>query len=842
MFFDYKYNICITGNFKLRGDSITIPSLNIDELLLEIVFKFSMCLTYHTKTCKWAFDDIENDFFIQIVDFIGPFGVSKTLLTLILDMIQPSLRKNIIKHTSKLFGQFLVTLPIPFVFKGNIVCNGQLSLHAFQQPLHMCSEIFRISIRKETDKSRTYSGNSGIDNTSLSQSNNSNIPLHGDIGYTNIQLLTFIGLQKSLRYNSKQTKSGFLLTLNDLIQYVKRYSKFSDPWNSLITEWNNASMIYYSKILSLYAIKYKFSLNNTTRRQQQQVNFNPNTLFYKALQTNSFSSKQDITCVLDFTKLVSYVTSVLHIPLKCKLHVSHIEGQVSVYHVLHTLHSYLLKLVESEHDRGEGVEGGELDGDTHRDHPHDSQAKNSHGKGTGYTSANSVMSEEKIFHLSQVNKLIQKNFKLFQFVYQNLDFLSFRLLFALHSGINSSKYDTADVRSDKQKEKYQNSIQLILQHLTLQSNLNVHLPVLSNTIINNSNYYIPTQIYMNNNQQGHFALHFFHCYNTNLLSKFAFQKYISKYYDLHENVLSVNSTLSSNTPHKYYVPKDIRASDGKSVMTSMKIANNNNNNGNNGVASSAGAHARGGDWDALSLSSLLDIGIHQPHITLVLDGNDNGTGDSTGSTDVKIPKGTTLLNCQFHSEESDRLARGGKSTGDSSHGYCSLRALPGVKGLVKVPEIVLYGDIINLLRFLLSHFDDNKKKSDQASISTHANDGEDLDSYLEQLYDYLIHLMPFLSHQSKKHFIQVLYITRLACKYLLHDIISQSHYIFKCNINLNVKCLVSNASNIIVVMENYNYQNNAVECELNFHFIEYFRLIKKIHNEVTKYLEGYDEE
>ncbi len=96
----------LSGNFKLKGDSITVPSISLDEEQIDVVFKVTIVLTFDVQSKKWV-QPHEEEFKLDIVDFTGPFGLSRNVVSAVLRIGVPILRDHVMKMLPPELGMFV---------------------------------------------------------------------------------------------------------------------------------------------------------------------------------------------------------------------------------------------------------------------------------------------------------------------------------------------------------------------------------------------------------------------------------------------------------------------------------------------------------------------------------------------------------------------------------------------------------------------------------------------------------------------------------------------------------------------------------------------------------------
>jgi hypothetical protein len=109
--------------FKLMGDKgKNIPKLKFDVLKITIAFSFSAILQFHTKTNKWILD--AKDFALSIISFKGPYGLNRSIVGLIVSLITPTIRHQIIANLPFELGHFIANFSSQFVVNGEFDLKG----------------------------------------------------------------------------------------------------------------------------------------------------------------------------------------------------------------------------------------------------------------------------------------------------------------------------------------------------------------------------------------------------------------------------------------------------------------------------------------------------------------------------------------------------------------------------------------------------------------------------------------------------------------------------------------------------------------------------------------------
>ena len=85
------------SDFRLKGDSIAVPSLSVDDIQIELTFLATIVLSFHALKKTWCFENPSGeDFEIKIIDFDGPFGLG-SVASMMLSLVIPILKTEVIK-------------------------------------------------------------------------------------------------------------------------------------------------------------------------------------------------------------------------------------------------------------------------------------------------------------------------------------------------------------------------------------------------------------------------------------------------------------------------------------------------------------------------------------------------------------------------------------------------------------------------------------------------------------------------------------------------------------------------------------------------------------------------
>lgn len=190
---------------KLAGENLSIPKLNFDVVDIVMSVRASLSLRFDLETSKWHTSP--QAFNLEVLSFKGPYGLSKTIMSPLLSMLSPTLRRFMINRMPPELGTLIRTFPSPFSMRGEFEVKG-IDLQHLKLPLAQSSVIISVS------------------------------------GYSVAQLEMFLGLQKSM------DRSKPLRSISDVLAYRRkfikneRYIRNEKVWESLQALWEQASNVY----------------------------------------------------------------------------------------------------------------------------------------------------------------------------------------------------------------------------------------------------------------------------------------------------------------------------------------------------------------------------------------------------------------------------------------------------------------------------------------------------------------------------------------------------------------------------------------------------------------------
>jgi len=200
--------------FKLEklmtnGDKGTsIPKLSLDTIKVTLELRVEMKLTYDVKKETWGCN--KDQLLIELMNFRGPFGTRKSMITALFPIIKPKIRKALTKALPKELGFFVSTLPSPFELSGAFSIKGT--------PLQVLKDDFAIHeyVRNACDLSVLQIGMFKCLNVAM-----------GRTGWTKM-----------------------LSNVSDVLAYIGRHKKNGKLWRSICALWQEASELYCELIIA----------------------------------------------------------------------------------------------------------------------------------------------------------------------------------------------------------------------------------------------------------------------------------------------------------------------------------------------------------------------------------------------------------------------------------------------------------------------------------------------------------------------------------------------------------------------------------------------------------------
>lgn len=235
----------------MKGDSLTVPTINLDDVQVEVIFTVSIVLTFDIENKKWV-KPHDEEFKIDIINFLGPFGLSKSVVSAVLGISVPILRDHLIKMLPVELGLIVSTLPVPLNINGSFSIDGDITWDAISKTLFMSEDICR------------------------------------KIDYSGYHVLNFIGIQKSIG------RKSVLKSMQDFLLYKRKYEKCAQ-WNTIRTLWDDASLAYFSKTSQLSHLHPQLDLTQFFS-------------FEKLLSCATIVLNSKVTCTFDLSHIEGQIS------------------------------------------------------------------------------------------------------------------------------------------------------------------------------------------------------------------------------------------------------------------------------------------------------------------------------------------------------------------------------------------------------------------------------------------------------------------------------------------------------------------------------------------------------
>jgi hypothetical protein len=247
-----------------------LPAVKLSQLRFEVTCIVDCLLQYCDKDERWFIDS--NHFTIRILSFKEySYGLTQSMFFILIKMLVPSLRKILLKYLPLEIGKFIFSFPSSFSFQSDFSLFG-IPLSFFTKPL---------------------------------QENDLFISLCDPI-YSKEEMKIFIFLQKALFSFSRSSQQSMIVTMNDLIAYIKTYHRIDceKQWNQIVSLWSVASSLFCEKLnhqqrevekagkavgKQLYSFHFEKLLQGVINIQQKRFSLQLNcTLIDGILPVNAF--------------------------------------------------------------------------------------------------------------------------------------------------------------------------------------------------------------------------------------------------------------------------------------------------------------------------------------------------------------------------------------------------------------------------------------------------------------------------------------------------------------------------------------------------------------------------
>lgn len=303
--------------FKLVGDKGSgVPKLAFDNLTVTVAFSVTLRLHYDAKSAKWMLP--KSDFKLKIISFKGPYGLNGSIVSLVVSLLTPTIRYQLLSIIPFELGLLVRTLPCPTVIRGQFHVNGvELSL-----------------LSTEWQKSKT---------------------LARMCRYSTQQMEMFYCLQKAL------DRSPTMKTVQDLIAYIRAHRVHGNIWKQLLHLWGQAEAIYCEKVsmrtyggflfCCISPLLFVVALGQIQALKLQEAALSPpkghpiapsvsfSTTTSSSSATTSFEPS---AWTISFNTFITICDELLRKRVSTHFKLQHVESQISVNHLL----SFIFQIIE----------------------------------------------------------------------------------------------------------------------------------------------------------------------------------------------------------------------------------------------------------------------------------------------------------------------------------------------------------------------------------------------------------------------------------------------------------------------------------------------------------------
>jgi hypothetical protein len=190
--------------FRLAGDKGKgVPKLNFSQIKVTIGFTADVVLKFNHKLSKWEINS--KDFKINVVSFKGPYGINRSIVGLVLSLLTPTIRHQLVDNLPFELGLMIKTMPTSFTIIGDFNVRG-VELSTLDQEWYQAQLLAKMC------------------------------------DYSPTQMEMFYYLQRALE------RSYPMKTCAEFLSYVKQYSKSRSMWEQLVHLWEQAAMLYCEKV------------------------------------------------------------------------------------------------------------------------------------------------------------------------------------------------------------------------------------------------------------------------------------------------------------------------------------------------------------------------------------------------------------------------------------------------------------------------------------------------------------------------------------------------------------------------------------------------------------------
>ena len=278
-------DITISG-FKLKSENKGIPSVNLDNVNIRVSLRIEVLMSFFTNKGKWTCTP--DHFVVELLSFKGPFGISRSMVSGLLSIAVPVLKRNLLENLPAELGLLLSEFMIPLEVEGDFCIEGSVTVNELFQNMGSSAGICK------------------------------------SLGYNSVQLLNFLGLQRSLE------RKSIIKSIMDLIRYRNEHCK-EEVWEDIVEQWDKAAVKYH-----------------------EICSKNPNILKdldARASEFNLESENNDTVefghaAFLSFRKLVVGVTVVEKNPVHIRFSLSTFRLDLMLGRVLHFMEMYNTRMLE----------------------------------------------------------------------------------------------------------------------------------------------------------------------------------------------------------------------------------------------------------------------------------------------------------------------------------------------------------------------------------------------------------------------------------------------------------------------------------------------------------------
>lgn len=187
---------------KLKSDK-SILNLSLKNVQLEIGIKVRIEIHYNVEKKEFS----SKTFDVEILRFKGSFGITRSIVSGVLAMTIPIIKYKLLGILPFELGQLISELPHSLNVEGHFDISEKFPLDGLQNAMYKSENVCQA------------------------------------VGFSPMQIVMFVGLQKSMDRKNK------MKTVFDLISYQRKYQS-EEQWEVLKILWDQACVVYYSRILN----------------------------------------------------------------------------------------------------------------------------------------------------------------------------------------------------------------------------------------------------------------------------------------------------------------------------------------------------------------------------------------------------------------------------------------------------------------------------------------------------------------------------------------------------------------------------------------------------------------